>query len=388
MNVRLLSLWILSLASTVFLSVWPFRFDPALATDAAVSAFVESWGWRTHRGDAAGNLLLFTPVGLLAVAATAVGGARRRCAALLALSLGVAVSVQVVQLVVPGRDASLIDVTWNALGLAVGAATGAAGVRLLGGRGVFGAEWRVVPLLLIATWLAYRLAPFIPSMDWQLIKDNLKPLLLSGQPEWSRVALHTGAWLAIGALLATVSDRRRLDWALPALVLGTLAAETLIVMRDGVSLAAVLGGGIGAAVWLGGVRWIRAAMPVAWLALAATIVVDGLAPFTGVAYPPGTFYWVPFAGILGGSMWANALVVLEKVFLYGSLAVLGEHATGSWRVSALSGGGLLFAIEWLQRYQAGHVSEVTDPLMLLMIAGALRALSTSTLRLGRQGAIV
>jgi hypothetical protein len=42
------------------------------------------------------------------------------------------------------------------------------------------AQGRAEPVSLgvLILWLAYRLAPFIPTMDWQKYKMALKPLLL------------------------------------------------------------------------------------------------------------------------------------------------------------------------------------------------------------------
>ena len=79
------------------------------------------------------------------------------------------------------------------------------------------------------------------------------------------------------------------------------------------------------------VAWIvlapSARAPVALAAtLGAALVVQGLEPFV-LRPATASFAWVPFSDFLNGAMYHNALVIVEKTFLYGSLIYL-LHAAG------------------------------------------------------------
>jgi len=365
-----MALWALALAGVIFLSLWPFTIDPSRADATAWSALWRSWGWRTSRGDIAGNVSLFVPVGVLTALAAAMG---RRVAAMMALGaigLGVAVGVQAAQLYIPARDATMVDVVWNAVGLALGTVAGAAVAAGVPERGHNRADVRILPLLIIGAWLAYRLAPFVPAIDWQLIKDNLKPALLHPRLRWTDVVSDAAAWLAVAFLLTTATPRGRLDLALPLLVVAVFGAEVLIVYRDGVSAANLAGAVLAVVLWLGLVRWLPGAAWLIALILIGRVVLDGLWPFAFREAPVAAFQWLPFRGILGGSMWLNLLALLEKAFVYAALAYAGGLAVRSWPVVAIAGAAMLAGVEWLQRYQPGHVPEITDPLLLILAATA------------------
>ena len=55
-----------------------------------------------------------------------------------------------------------------------------------------------VPLGVIALWLAYRLAPFVPTLDWQKYKAALKPLLLHPHLTGTGVFRYLIGWLVVG----------------------------------------------------------------------------------------------------------------------------------------------------------------------------------------------
>ena len=54
------------------------------------------------------------------------------------------------------------------------------------------------------------------------------------------------------------------------------------------------------------------------LLLSAALIVNGLSPFE-FRIEPTAFNWLPFKGLLGGSMYINTLVICLKTFLFGSL---------------------------------------------------------------------
>jgi hypothetical protein len=266
-------------------------------------------------------------------------------------------ALQVVQLWLPARDPALRDVLPNMLGAVAGAAVGS--VALFDVRRIR-AGGRAAPLILAGSWIAYRLLPFVPSIDKQEWKDSLKPLLREWSPfPWVDTIHDAAAWVAVGCLWAAASPTVR--W-LPVLVGATLAGEVVIV-SNWVSPANVVGAACGLALWPVVARLPRREAPVAAL-LAVAVALAALEPFEA-APEPRPFDWVPFGGFLGGSMLINAQTIFEKAFFYGALVWLLREA--GLRLAWAGGAAALFlaGIEALQTRFLGHTPEITDPLLAL-----------------------
>ena len=96
----------------------------------------------------------------------------------------------------------------------------------------------------------------------------------------------------------------------------------------------------------------------------------GLAPYhwSNVANP---FSWIPFSGLLEANREFSMLTFLRKCFWYGS-AIWLLRATGwPFARSAVVVAMLQAAIEVLQIHLPGRVSEITDPVLTLILAATL-----------------
>jgi len=113
-----------------------------------------------------------------------------------------------------------------------------------------------------------------------------------------------------------------------------------------------------------------------WAVAAAcylAILYRGLSPFLFVAQA-GPFDWTPFRGFLFAD-WSKALPMLfSKMFWYGAAVLVLRRLKLSWQLSAGLAAAFLLAIEIVQRHIPPHVSEITDPLMALLLAGAFAVL--------------
>jgi len=336
-------------------SLYPFDFR---AQGAPLGALFEFGS--TTRGDFLGNLALFLPFGYLGMVAWSRPGRLARFVIVVVLGAVYGTALQWLQLYLPSRDPAVLrDVVPNIVGTVVGALAGMTpllDVRRLGERG----GTRPAPWVLVCFWLAYRLVPFVPSIDLQAWKDSLKPLRDWRPLPWISVVHDAAAWTAVGCLWAAAPlGRLSVRW-LPVLVLATLGLEVLIV-DNRVSPGNVAGAALGLALSL---VLARRPGPVAVL-LAAAILLAGLRPGEGAA---GGFEWVPFGGFLSGSMLVNAQSLFEKAFLYGALVWLAREAGLRLALAAGSTALLLAGIEVAQTGIPGHTAEVTDPLLALFAA--------------------
>lgn len=356
-------------------SLYPFNFHAAPA--GAWVEFFASWRAFTGRGDALSNMLLFAPFGYFGVLTFG------RKAWLFAAALLLAVGVQVLQVYLPGRDANLQDVFWNMLGVGLGAGLTLLPRLRLALLGDVGARGASAALLLIGCWLAYRLMPFVPSIDWQLWKDSLKPLLL--YPRLSPVGLlhDTVAWAVVACLWVQVCRCRRAGLWLLLLAGGVFALEVMIV-KNSISANNVLGALLGIGLWqlwLG--RGHAGGVPLVLL-LMLSLLLSGLAPFQW-RMVPGDFYWLPFHGFLGGSMLVNISVLFEKGFFYGALILLLQQQNGRLGFAVVTTFLFTLSIEIGQVFVYGHTAEITDPLLVLLIAMALKAVGGSVPAVARRG---
>jgi hypothetical protein len=364
-------LWIGFAMVIAYGSVYPFNFQ-ASGLDGAFQAFFETCCRPPKRGDVLGNVLLFVPFGFLGIlGAKAWRSVWSRIWLVCVTGIALALVVQVVQIFLPSRDQSLQDVVWNFVGLVAGIVLGAifrkqnlASARLTG-------DLVLIPCLLVGCWLAYRLIPFVPSIDFASIKDSIRPLLVEPRLESIGLIHDMVAWTVIAGLMSRAKQGARWDRYLPILMIGVFCLEVLIV-HNVVHLSNVVGAVLALILWWGVLR------PVTWQAggiailLGVMLIVAGLAPYTASQYFQ-PFNWLPFGGLLGGSMYINALAISEKVFLYGSLVYyLGLSRVGIV-IGTLIAVLVVAFIEIAQTSVGGHTPEITDPILVVLAAFALTA---------------
>jgi VanZ family protein len=348
--------WIVA-ALVVHGSFYPWRFAMPLSLAAAWNAMLHQPSMWTSLGDVIGNVVLFVPVGMLGWALVHRWIGWRRTLIVLAVGLAFAFALQVVQLFIPRRAAAMSDVMWNGLGLLIGMGLVAGGSRLHAPW--LGRESLRAPLTMVGLWLMLQWWPMVPRLDWQQIKNALKPLLLT--PRWSLLSAIEAA-LALMVVAVTVRQlRARAVVMLTLVAVGALGK--LLMVHQALTLSRVVGwsaGLIGA--WL---LWRLPARTAAWGMAAAALAwftVDELRPFE-FADALGEFHWLPFAAMLQGSLVANTLALAWQLFWLGAVVWLSgsQGARAAPVVWALSVWALL--LELLQMLLPGRVADVT-PLLL------------------------
>jgi hypothetical protein len=348
--------WIVA-ALVVHGSLYPWRFAMPVSLAQGWHHMVHQPSMWTTFGDVVGNVVLFVPVGALGWALVHRWIGWRRTLIVLAFGVVFAFVLQVAQLFVPRRDAALSDVVWNALGLLVGMGLVAGGSRIHAPW--LGRESLRAPLTMVALWVMLQWWPMVPRLDWQQIKNALKPLLLT--PRWS-------VWSAIEAALALMvvglllRGLRRRAWVVLALV-AVGAFGKLLMLHQALTLSRVVGWGVGlAGVWL---LW-RLPPRIAALSMALAALVwftlDELRPFE-FADALGEFHWLPFAAMLQGSLAANTSALTWHLFWLGAVMLLAT-AQGA-RATPLAIGLSVWALllELLQMLLRQRVADST-PLLL------------------------
>jgi VanZ family protein len=346
-------------------SLYPWRFDTSVPAAAAWSSMWAQAGLWTSLGDVVGNLVLFVPVGWLALRAWPARAQHALVPAALIWLLGVAYAsaLQVLQFWVPARTPSVSDVLWNAVGMALGQVAAVVAARLRPPATARAADGATPAALIALLWLAIEWWPFVPTIDWQHMKNALKPLVLS--PRW-----HTLSFLAVALGVAVVAQIGR-AWPRRALLLAGLVSAAaigkLFLRGQAISLPHAAGwlaglGFAGAVVWRLDGR--RAAGLVLCLAL-GMFTFDELRPFAWTD-APSRFSWIPFVSSLRGSMVANTLALCWQLFWLGAVMLAG-YALG-WRPGklALALAGWAFALEWQQAWLPGRVADITPAVLPLL----------------------
>lgn len=76
-----------------------------------------------------------------------------------------------------------------------------------------------------------------------------------------------------------------------------------------------------------------------------------------------------------GSIEINILSTFDKVFTYGALVWLAVRAGCHWSIATTVGAALVFCVRLCQFYLPGRSAEITDVIILLMVAGTMKLMS-------------
>ncbi len=360
-------------------SLYPFDFRFGELDGSTFDTFLRSWRAQSGRGDLLGNVILFVPFGLIGTITTKDWHQAFWRAILVFLVAAIfAVGLQFAQLYLPSRTAALNDVFWNLFGTAVGCLGGIVLSKyalrwLRQGQGL-----QLVPVVLLGCWAALRLNPFVPSIDFQAIKNSLKPLLLHPEISLVGVVVNAASWLVAAFMLQQLGMKCSRGLKLGLIMLATLALEIAIV-DNVVTASNVLGASIA---WI--LAWIvlaaRARVPLILAAvLIAALLVQGLDPFV-LRPETATLAWIPFSDFLNGAMYHNTPVIVEKTFLYGSLIYLLRAAGLGWFRCTMITAAMLTCIVVAQMFFAHHTPAITDPLLAILLGAGMMALERTPKR--------
>ncbi len=359
-----------ALAVTVALilygSLYPFEFHNYVDPAQGMRHLLSTWHTRSSIGDLLANILLYLPLGFFA-AKTAV-----RLPPLLRVSIAflagalLSMSIEYAQLWDLQRVSAMSDVYANSIGAFLGAVAGTALAIDLHVSHWKELRRRPFAFLMILCWIAYRLFPFVPVIDAHKYWHAVLPLLQPPGLKFTDLLPYFASWLAAGALLQSALGPVAGRYALPALLMAILCAR-IAISDVALSQAEIVGGSAAAVIW---VAWLHARkyrIPIVALALAATVVVDGLRPFRFLS-APRAFDWIPFLGLIDGSIWTSLPAHIFKFFLYGTLVWSLRRSKLSWLAATITAAVLVFLVHYLQVYLPGRSAEITDVVLVGMAA--------------------
>jgi len=347
-------------------SLYPFDFVQTDNDTTAFKVFFQTWGTYTHRGDILANLLLFVPFGVTGVQMLLPKNHYSLVVPfVLILGLCLGISLQFGQIYLPSRDANLSDAVLNFIGTIIGIFIA---VSLNTNRKRFVGVMHShdsFPMLLLFSWMAYRLMPFVPSIDLQQLKNGIKPIFLFSTWELVRIFHDATSWLVVFYILCRHKQKILSIQYLSRLILLCFIFEVIIV-DNSVSMSNAVGGGVALVSWWAFFSYTKK-FPV-WLAMMMVIVLfaSGFSPYQ-LSDTTQDIQLIPFYGFLGGSMLVNTASFLEKFFLYGSLVFLFQGVGLKLYLAVLITASVTMCIEIGQIYLVGHLAEITDPFLVLLI---------------------
>jgi len=362
----------------VYGSLYPWTFVAHPLFASPLYLLLHTWEYdpesRRYWADIPVNIGIYIPLGMSAY--LAFRRARSRLVALagpVVLGALLSASIEMIQLYVPGRHCSTLDLANNILGTALGVAAGIAFVAITGLPTT--PDLRVRDrnaVVLLFCWVGFLLFPLMPSLSIPGLRNEIAVFIHSRI--FAPVPLFVGfaEWFAVGRLLAAAGAKPTPLWMLGLFAL--VPAQFMILDHSPAPtdfeapLIAIL-----AFLLCSRARWADCAA--GGMLLAAT-AVRALTPFHFAAFTQ-PFSWIPFSGFLLNSWQTSISILLGKVFQYGaSLWLLGRSQFGLLNATVVVS-VVLAAVEIAQtRLSAGHVPEITDPLMAILLGLTFSVLRT------------
>jgi VanZ family protein len=332
------------------------------------------------------NFLVYMPWGLLFMLSL---GQRYRVFFAVGLTVLsgalLSVSLEYLQLYLPGRVASLLDIVLNLAGT-LGGALLATGLRreTPAGQRLFGLRQRYVQpgalgnlgVLVLVLWMLSQLMPLVPSLDLANLRQGLKPLWYTWHQNLPFYWLSMSSYALGIAGLGLLSERFLHPDQHRALLFGSVIVITLLlkipVVSRQLSLEAVVGTCLGLLLF-GLLRRLSATMTLyaaACLILGAVVSEALWVNATTAGATSSDFHWVPFSQQLDHPL-IGLMDISHGLWPFLALSYLALLSQPKHPLVICLGGGvgvlmLTFGLEWYQQYLPGRVADITDVLIALL----------------------
>jgi VanZ family protein len=359
----MIGIFIAVIALIVYGSLYPWAFQATSLPASPLYILLHSWDAnptdRRFLFDVAVNIAIYIPLGMSGYLAFR----RVRVFAPVAIGTLLSASMEMLQLYTPHRQCSSIDLVDNILGSAIGVIAGIAFTRIVDIPALRVRERGAVALLFC--WIGALLFPAFPVLWLGMWRTKLSAFAHAPVLDPIPMLASAAAWFAVSRLLIAAGARRPMVWLAALLVL--LPVQFGIMNRtpqpadfEGAAIA------LAACSFIGTDR-------LAGILLLTAVALRGLAPFHFEG-PARAFLWVPFGGLLTNEWQGSIVILLGKLFQYGaSIWLLARSGMGLLRATVFVT-LVLALIEALQTRIPGHVAEINDPLLAVMLGLGFRAL--------------
>jgi len=351
-------------------SLYPFKFhfqEYLLKSGNIISFLFCNFNFHTSIGDIVTNFLLFIPFGFLGVRSMrSPFNPPYYTLVITLICILIAHSLQVLQFFVEGRVPSLIDTFFNVFGSFLAGAFGAVSrFRFIGGKR--GEElWKSKPFVLLICWIAYNTIPFVPTLDFGDIKNSLKPLLLHPKLDMITTLKYTMGWLLFFYMYKEHTGKTLNIKSFSLIIIITLLARIFIETRV-LGLPQVIGSTF--ALFLTKYAHKKIYNPrLLFISLISYLTIYGLWPFKLSRTPIHHFYFLPFYGFLEGQLFVTAYTAIKKMFFYGCVIWTMERSKIKWAMATFICISWATSLEVAQIWLSDHTPEITDPLIMLLMA--------------------
>ncbi|MBO1254749.1 acyltransferase family protein [Alteromonas sp. 5E99-2] len=352
-------------------SFYPFNFDLSVIDEARINALFDFNITRTTLSDTIANIVLFVPFGFLFLSTHRHNTKLSRIGLFVLYGFIYAFIIQVLQLWMPARLPWGGDAILNTIGFGLGYGFALALNNRFTASINLVSDIQKVSFAIGLGLIFMKLAPFAPSLDLGVLKDNIKHLI--AHPEINAFWLfeNTVTWLVAFYLLSQAKITALRNDKLFMLLSAVLTIKFFIVANQ-VNLSQLLGGVLAFVLWIKLRDYISPLL--LFSALLLSVLGNAFYPFE-LREVAGSFNWLPFIGSLKGNVLLNILAVTKKLFLYAGLVWLLTLQTKRIGLSTILCSLAIFTSEYLQRFMTNSVSESTDAALVLFIGFILSRLS-------------
>lgn len=372
----------------VYGSLFPLEW--ALPHQGLLSLWHDNLEKHVSKSDLLTNLVAYIPLGFLSCAAMS-----RKASILVRMTVAilagmiVSLFMEYLQIYLPARTSSPIDLGLNILSTGFGAAIyvvwgnreSAFGEQLYRWRqnNIIDGKLSTVGIGVVILWGAVQIAPFAPSLDIGDIRNGLKQLWNTIQNPLSvslyRIVVYTFNIAALGIVLRLVLRLRRRAATLLAVGGSFVLFLKIFIVGRQLSLEALIGLCAGVAItWLLTDKSVALAYMFGSIFIVTAFVVDELRLGSSIPEYPTTFNWIPFRS----QMMENVSGIESILSGLWPFCVLGFFAAYHAKLSvkkipilflSITIAANVLVLEYAQKFIVGRFPDITT--VLLAVGGWL-----------------
>ena len=336
-------------------SLFPFNFSNVMLEDNNTLLYLTKF---PSMGDILGNIALFMPLGLVLKAQYLATDKSKNFIKILLQVVVFSFILQLLQFYLPSRNQNVFDVLFNFIGFYVAWIA----FSLLPIKKYSGEEYlSFLPIGIGCLYFASELIPFIPSIDYQLIKNSLKPLLTSSV-DLVDVVTSTIYWVL--ALRLINSSKRMFSFYYFLILWVGFIIGKLVIYHNYLTVGDLISPLFAMVI----LRFQSFKRSRSLLVLITMIVLAYLTKAVESFSPDiiHTFNLLPFTEFLEGNLETNVRSLLFKSFVFCGLIWLSLEAQLNVKKVAYGLFSFMLVVELLQLWMVTKVPGISDPLLVLI----------------------